>query len=491
MLFGLILSLSPIIAILPWLPSAAGLLAALFAALLSALSAAAALRPGALAKLGRIAWRQKPGLLVLAIIAVGSIEATKLMVVQEKPTTITADLRSARWPMFRGDLTRAGCADTRNGPAHGSVLWSGGRGFVFLSSPAVVGDTLIAMASRADDSARFFSWNASNGDLLWTLAPPGHRATFSSPVVDQGYLICGEGVHTTRKARVRGYKTDANGALTLAFEYATTSHVECTPVIDGNRVYFAAGDDGVYCLDLAPQFAGRLIWHVPGERYPDAETALAVYEGRVYVGLGRGGEALSVLDADTGHELARLPMPLPVFSPPAIADGRLYLGMGSADYLHWDDNSPGEVRCLDLKSLDESWAIKTPDPVLAAVIARDKEVIFSTVAGELFVVAADGTIKHRWKAVDRVLSAPAVTDDAIYCVSCDGTLTGLDRRLRPAWSTQLGAPGLYLSSPVVYSRHIYVGTAHDGLVCVGAPPEVSMNDLATGNMHPRLDDEER
>ena len=33
------------------------------------------------------------------------------------------------------------------------------------------------------------------------------------------------------------------------------------------------------------------------ERYPDAETSLAVHEGKVYAGLGNGGRALCVIDA--------------------------------------------------------------------------------------------------------------------------------------------------------------------------------------------------
>ena len=475
---GLLLSDPSVLAILPWLPAAAGLLSALLAALLSALGAAAMLRPSALAKLGRIVWRQKPGLLVLALLAFGLIEAPKLMVVHEKPPTVAADFHSARWAMFRGDLTRAGCADEQPGPVRGSVLWSGGQDFIFLSSPAVVGDTIIAVGSRGDDSARFFCWNASNGELLWTLAPPGYRATFSSPVVDRGYLVCGEGVHTTRKARVRGYKVGANGALALAFAHETTSHVECTPVLEGNRVYFGAGDDGVYCLDLAPEVAGRVVWHVRGQDYPDVETALAVYDGRVYVGLGQGGAALAVLDAETGSEIARLEMPLPVFSPPAIAGGRLYLGMGSADYLHRGGKSPGEARCLDLGTLEEIWRIRTPYPILAATVALDDELIFCTVAGELFVVALDGTVKHRWQAGDRVVAAPAVTRDAIYCVSCDGVLTALNRRLRRAWATRLGTPGLFLSSPIVYAGCIYVGTPGDGFVCVGSPIGEPREELA-------------
>jgi outer membrane protein assembly factor BamB len=462
-----------LLAVLPLLPGAAGLLSLLLTGVLSVVAAAAALRPAALARLGRIVWRQKPGILVLAVglavAAAALVEGHKRSQVSEESTHVPRDFSAGRWPMFRGSLTRTGHADEAPGPSRGSVQWSGGHGFVFLSSPAVVGDTLVVVGSRRDNSARFFCFSASRGDLLWTLAPAGFRATFSSPVVADDHLLCGEGVHTTRGACVRGFKVGAAGALAPALKYATTSHIECTPAIEADRVYFGAGDDGVYCLDFKSDRADRLVWHAPGERYPDVETALAVYDGRVYVGLGRGGDALCVLDANSGNEVARLPMPLPVFSPPAVAEGRLYLGMGSADYVNGARNSPGEVRCLELKSLETLWTLQTPSPVLAALVVRDDDVIFATVAGEVFVVDGNGAVKHRWQAGGRVLAAPAVTPDAIYCVSCDGLLTALDRRLQRVFSTRLGAPGLFISSPVVYAGRIYVGTPADGFVAVGTP----------------------
>lgn len=458
---------------LPLLHGAAGVVSVLLTGVLSALAAAAALRPAALARLARIAWRQKPGIIVLAlgltVLAAALVEARKRSNVREESAHVPAGFSAARWPMFRGSLTRTGHADECPGPSHGSVQWSGGRGFVFLSSPAVVGETLVAVGSRGDSSARFFGFSASTGDLLWTLAPQGYRATFSSPVISDEHLLCGEGVHTTRNACARAFKANAEGTLKEVLKYATKSHVECTPAVEADRVYFGAGDDGVYCLNFKSEGGNPIIWHAPGEQYPDVETALAVYDGRVYVGLGRGGNALCVLNADSGNEVARLPMPLPVFSPPAIAGGRLYLGMGSADFVNGADNSPGEVRCIELKSLQTLWTLTTPSPVLAAVVVRDKDLIFATVEGEVFVADDDGAVKHRWRAGGRVLAAPAVTRDMIYCVSCDGLMTALDRRLERIFSTRLGAPGLFISSPVVYAGRVYVGTPADGFVAVGAP----------------------
>ena len=90
------------------------------------------------------------------------------------------------------------------------------------------------------------------------------------------------------------------------------------------KVYVGAGDDGYYCLSLEPEAPGkpRLIWHLPGEDYPDAETSLAVHNGKVYAGLGFGGKALCVLDAGSGKELKRVPLKYPAFSPPTISEGK-------------------------------------------------------------------------------------------------------------------------------------------------------------------------
>ena len=55
--------------------------------------------------------------------------------------------------------------------------------------------------------------------------------------------------------------------------------------------------------------SARLLWHVSGKRYLDCETALAVQDDKVYVGMGFEGFALVVLDVNTGKAL-RVPIEL-------------------------------------------------------------------------------------------------------------------------------------------------------------------------------------
>ena len=64
---------------------------------------------------------------------------------------------------------------------------------------------------------------------------------------------------------------------------------------------------------------------------------------RVFVGLGQGGNALCILDAATGQELARRPVPYPVFSPPAVEGGQLIVGMGRGDYVRPVDDPAGDI----------------------------------------------------------------------------------------------------------------------------------------------------
>ena len=463
--------------VLPILPAAAGILTILLTALLSIVVATVTLRPRAWVTLLKAAWRQKWGLLVLVVLGVTVIRVAALVKSPEPIPGEPSELIAGQWPMFRGGLTRTGHADELPGPSSGGVQWTGGRGFEFLASPSVAGERVLAIGIQGD-SARVFAWDADTGAQDWTVAPHNFRATFSSPVIHDGLFVCGEGLHSTSDARVlcldlRRRQDEQNLML-----FRTSSHVECTPTVSEGRIYVNAGDDGIYCLAVdREQSALEVVWHASdSELYPDAETALAVYDGFVYVGLGHGGEALCKLAAETGSEVVRKEMPWPVFSPPAILDDRLYVGMGRADYVNTDDPSAGEVQCLDLESLEEIWTFPTSAAVLSAIAVDRGEVVFSTVDGEVVILDQEGQEQRRWRAAARMVTAPAVTDRMVYCVANDGVLTGLTRHdLRPAWNVRLGAPGRYTSSPIVFRGRVYVGTPADGFVCAGEPTTV-MND---------------
>jgi outer membrane protein assembly factor BamB len=333
-----------------------------------------------------------------------------------------------------------------------------------------MGDHVLGVGFRGDQS-RVYCWNAESGRPVWVKRPGGFRATFSSPVVAGESLLIGEGLHHTRRAVVYCLDLRPGHEGDVRWSFETNGHVECTPVVDGDRVFVAAGDDGVYCLDSRPETdeADRLLWHVSGDQYPDVETALAVQGGRVFIGLGSGGEALVVLDAADGVELARLAMPYPVHGLPAITDGRLFLGMGTGNYVD-HEHSHGQVACIDVDELDVLWALETPGTVLGAVASdsQTKEVIFGCADGRVVIVDQQGRPLRDWDSQAPIVTGPAVTDEMIYVVNEAGVLYGLDRiQLEPTWETRLGPPGQYVSSPIVAHGHVYVGTPTSGFVCAG------------------------
>lgn len=466
-----------VFAVVPILPTLSSLAVIVPVVLLTILAAIASLRrPDVARSVLRFAWRQKVQLLIVFGLVFGATWTIGWVSARLACSVVPAQRSGADWPMHRGSLDRRGWVSGDKGPSHDGIVWSGGRPTeAFYASPAVVGNRVFCVGSR-NDAGRIYCWDADTGDLIWSSAPSGYRATFSSPVVAGDYLVCGEGLHHTRLARIVCLDVRAGSEGQVLWTFQTNSHVECTPFVYRDRVYIGAGDDGIYCLRLDPDTPdeSRVVWHAPGDRFPDAETSLAVHDGKVYVGLGVGGNALCVLEAESGMDLARLDMPYPVFSPPAIDQGRLYVGMGNADYVNPADDSAGCVRCINLDTLDVEWSYDSPAAVLGAIAIDDDQLVFGCCDGRLYVLDREGNLVRSWDSHSPLLASPALTDRLVYVVNQAGMLYALDRRwLEPVWEVRLGQPGLYLSSPVVARGRVFVGTEHDGLLCVGEPaPDV-------------------
>jgi len=377
----------------------------------------------------------------------------------------------AEWTCFRGSLERTGVIGEGEILERPTVLWSALSGCSVHSSPVFAKGRLYVVGFQGDRSR--LECLSIDGRPKWSVTPSGMRTSIASPILKDGLIYCGEGVHSTTRSRVfclTNPKDDSTPQIVWSFE--TNGHVEGTPAISQNRLFAPSGDDGLYAFDLssAPGAIANVLWHLTGDRYADIETSLAAVGNVVYVGLGEGGHALVMHDAATGRELRRAPMPYPVFSPPAVLNDRVYIGMGLGNLLTAADAAAGEVRCLDASTLELIWTFKTPASVLGAVVVRDGEIVFASADGGLWVLDDAGQLVQHWQADAPILSTPAVSSGSVYCVAQSGTLTCLARKgLTPRWMLRLGRPGMYLSSPLVVNGRIYVGTPEDGLVCIGNP----------------------
>ena len=459
-------------AVVPILPTLQAFVLLVPLGLFALLAALASLRdPRAAALLVQLLWRQRAALLLLAA-AAGLVSWAAASWTSQSESRHAVAL-SESWPMHRGGLARLGSVPNAQGPGAGGLVWSqGGRGEAFYASPAVVGDQIYAVGSTGNRS-RIHCFHAT-GELVWSCRPDNYRATFSSPVITPDYLLCGEGLHDTRRGRLVCVDLRPGHAGRLLWTHATNGHVECTPAVEGERVFFGAGDDGVYCLDLDPtkEREDRVVWHVPGSRFPDAETSLVVHEGKVYVGLGIGGQALCVLDAATGEQLHRIELPFPVFGPPSIHGDKLYVGIGGGNFIE-TAKAGGQVCCLDLRSRELEWTFETAGTVLGAVAVSDGELVFACWDGQIYVLDLDGNLLRSRQTHAPIVSSPAVTPVHIYAVNQDGMLVALERRtMEVAWEFRIGDRGRFLSSPVVSHGSLFVGTERQGFVRVGRPARV-------------------
>lgn len=449
------------------------------------------LRPSAVKALLKLLWRLKLQVAAVVLIVVGLWYGLAAVVPSSPARRVVGGQGEAGrdWPVFRGDLARTGSVAGSPDPTGGGILWRYTHGDeAYLSSPAVVGNRVYFTTAQiriGRGKGRIVCLDADTGKEVWTLSPKRYDATFSSPAIRGEYLVVGEGLHTTTDARVLCVSLAPGREGEILWSYETQSHVESTPVIYDGKVYVGAGDKGgYYCFALEGDGRGgpKILWRRHGDDFLDAETSLVAADGRFYAGLGNDGQALVELDADTGEQLRRIDMPYPVFSPPAIVEGKLYVGCGNGDFAKKASelNLPagGKLVRVDLQTFTIDWSYDLPDTVLGSPAVGHGKVFAGCRNGELFVLSTEGRLIRRHATGAQIMTSPALGEETVYVVSTSGMLQAFDVATgRAIWQRTIGnAPtGTqfgYISSPAVARGHVYLGTQADGLVCAGEPERI-------------------
>ena len=491
------------------------LLAILPAILLGIGSALLALFKPATFKLAlRLLWRVKVSALIAVGLISGTVFAARALWRSANGAVGKAESGAHEWPLFRGNTQRTGAVTSGTWPITGGINWAfASEARTFHSSPTIVGNRLYATSAEVgvfSNRGAIYCLDADTGGVVWKSVPEGFRATFSSPSISGKYLITGEWLHQTHDGRIICLDVTRGGAL--LWSYRTKSHVESSAAIADGRAYIGAGDDGYYCFKLEPDAAGKpvMVWHLPTEKYPDAETDPVVHEGRVYFGLGIGGHAIVCVDSESGRELWRASTPSPVFTPPTIARGKIFIGMGHGNFVETEEQviaaeldrlrasgknageieeakknlqTGGEAWCIDIATQKVDWRIKTDSTVLGPVVAAADRVFFASRGGTVYSVGFDGKQIANWNARAPIIASLAVTASHVYTVTESGRLFALEQAgMQPVWEAGLGASGSFLSSPAIARGHVYVGSPEDGLLCVGQPAGQTLPRIWAGHL---------
>lgn len=507
---SLLSSLGALFGVVPVIVGPLQTLLALLPAILAALGGLllALCKPSGMKKLVRFFWHQKIFSLCLIAVAVCIYTGFPLNLLPARagggsPSDGRGGTAATDWPAFHGGPSRSGIGPGDAEPTLATPIWTALPETTIFSSPAIAGDRVIVATAEGispfspEGRGAIVCLDAHSGQEIWRHAPDDFRATFSSPVVGEGHVVCGEGLHLVQDARVTCL--DLSGRL--VWELRTKSHVEATACIADGRVFIGAGDDGFYCVALKPNADGtpNVLWHLPGEKFPDCESSPLAAGGLVFFGLGEGGQAICAVDSATGQLKWKVPTPYPVFAPPTWDNGRLYVGMGNGNFVQSAEEvreaklaemrdagasdteiaaaterlkTAGEVWCLDAASGSVAWKFQLSDTVLSAIAAADGRLYFGGRDGFVYCVADDGQLVRRRDLHEPILSSVAASGQHLFTLTVHGRLHCLRRDdLEPVWDSSLGIGAGFLSSPAIAHGHVFVGTESAGLRCLGEPGE--------------------
>jgi outer membrane protein assembly factor BamB len=329
------------------------------------------------------------------------------------------------------------------------------------SSPLVAGDRVYIAAAHGgvfEKYGRLYCLDRATGKELWRFDDDrGMKEVFSTPCLADGRLYIGEGFHQDTNCKL--YCLDASTGK-KQWEFTTNSHTESSPCVVSGKVYFGAGDDGVFCVDAAD---GKRVWQYPGLH---VDCNPCVSGGRLYAGSGVGDiyreTCLFCLDAATGNVVWRVPADLPVWGSPMLAGKHLFAGIGNGNFLESADKPAGALLCLDAETGQGVWRSDVPDGVLDRPGVDRHAIYFGSRDGHVYCVDRR-TGKQRWKydlgspvvtapALARAPGCAAVT--GVYAVGAGGRVCCLDPDSgTPDWTLDVGKqvkgePEL-LSSPTV------------------------------------------
>ena len=399
--------------------------------------------------------------------------------IQSAANAETGDAEVSFLPRFVGEPVAIEAYEVeKNAPEFGRV-WS---------NVVLDGDRLYFGVDSGGKNGRVLGVNRNTGKIEWSIDAPGMKTVFCTPTVAGGRVYRGEGEHEDKGCRLFcANVSDGNSPWKEPFK--TTSHTEGAPAVANGKVYFPAGDDGLYCCDAN---TGAKLWQFPGgkDKGIHIDAAPAVANGTVYIGSGLYTYVAVALDANTMAEKWRTDLKLRAFGAPTVSGSKVFYAVGTgnmgADTYKYDEEgenrekeAAGAVVCLDAATGKEEWRYPLPKSVHTGVAVDAFSVYVGCRDGSVYAIDRK-TGKLRWKTGigGAVLSCPTVAASggypiAVYAVSQKGLVVCLHpqtgaviwQKPMPGYSWDGTPVGGVMCSPVVTTtpnatgstRTIYVG----------------------------------
>ena len=321
------------------------------------------------------------------------------------------------WPTFGFDSARTKFAPEFALRPPFRVQWSvGGRRFVFLEFPPVIGGGRLYLPTNA---GRLLAIDAQRGKVVWR--QDVRRCVAASPTIVDGV------VYQTfmDPAPCRGGHKAKRGGVLIAFDAETgrelwrfrTGITESSPVVVGGIVYFGSWNGRVYAVGTRTH---RPIWTFrTGDK---VKAGVAVAKGTVYVGSYDGKVyALSARHGKlrwTARARGGLRGRGNFYATPAVAYGRVYVG-----------NTDGKVYAFGARSGKLRWATSTRRYVYSSAAVWNGRMYAGSHDRRLRAFdAATGEVRWSFRANGPISGSPTVLAGVVYFSSATGRTYALDAR---------------------------------------------------------------
>lgn len=432
------------------------------------------------------------------------------------------------WSTYRGNAQRTGNTDAVAGPAAPKVLWTHKSMEHFVASPVVVGDRLYLSGLGAFNVSNFYCLSAdpkaAKRDLWIKTTPYLKLPTVSSPVVADGKLIFGDGMHqTTGQAFLHCLQQEKGLPLWRLDVKGELVHLEGTPTVVDGKVYIGGGEAGVVCVhlekatldkkeialaevqkllekrwkelqakyeedkkkdpdfavppneDMLPRPEPVLVWQQgKGRWHVDAPVAVAgdkVFVGSAFLDKEKVGDrALFCLDAATGKEVWKAALKLNPWGGPSLA-GDVAIVTGST--IGYDTaalkGAKGSITAIDLATGQPKWHKEVPGGIVSCAAIADGKAIVTATDGKVRAYdLANGNLRWYYgDAKNAFFAPPAVAAGVVYAGDLHGVVHAIDLGDGKAkWTFDLGAdpdvkaPGMIYGGPAVHGGRIYVATCN-------------------------------
>lgn len=330
---------------------------------------------------------------------------------------------------FHGDVTRSGVFASAAPPTSPRIKWSFKASGPIVGSP-VARDGVVYIAClgghlyAVDQTTGVEKWSfksrmpiastpALGDSTLYFVSSAGSLAALDLANGTPRWVLPVEYERRFEAKNLHGYPSAAQ-TIPDSYDLFTSS-----PALSNGKVYFGAGDGGIYCADAT---SGLLLWKFSTENVVHASPSIA--NGMVYA--GSWDSRLYALDADSGQLRWSYQAGVdPAIhnqegfqSSAAVVNGVVYVGCRDA-HLYAIDAGSGKKR-WDYPT-SKGWVIGTP-------AVREGQVYAGTSDGtRVFSLdAKTGRLRWNFDAKGYTFSSPAIAGNLVLIGCHNGRLYALD-----------------------------------------------------------------